>query len=159
RRKRRPMATSRLGGGGRRHPLVALGSMAAILLLVQLALAAGSLTCSAALDARRIPLGQSTRASVRLANPGPTDIRPVAITWTRDWTAKAIPGPVVRAGSVIEHEVDLRPDRPGVFVVRVNAIVDGRRVASAEAGVLEVVEPSSWLGPVVPIGASVIALL
>jgi hypothetical protein len=112
---------------------------------------------SAALDTRKVFVGQPVQLLMQLTNDGRTEIGPVEITVVPKSLAAAKKILTIPAGALHELELEIHPTQPGSFSVRARVVVGGRPFSTVEAGVLEVVEAPSTFAPyrdIVPVVAA-----
>lgn len=116
---------------------------------------------SAALDTRKVVVGQPAQLLIQLANDGPGEIGPVEITVMPRSLAATRQTVTIPAGGRRELEIETRPTQPGSFSVRARVAVGGAPVSTVDAGVLEVVEASGAFAPyrdILPLATALLAL-
>jgi hypothetical protein len=137
-----------------------LGTVALLLLLALVASRAGAaddLEAAAFLEVRKTAVGHAGRLIVELTNHGTASLGPLALTVTPG--GKTDVTGIIPAGATVDRAIEIPAAAPGVFNVRVRIGEAGRRRAELDAGSFEVVEPPGALRDLIPIVASVIALL
>ena len=134
----------------------------AALLVAGVAQAAELRVISAALDTRKVFVGQPAQLLVQLANDGKAEIGPVEISVVPKSLVAAKGIFMIPPGTLEEREIEIHPKQSGSFTVQARVVIGGRPFSTVDAGVLEVVEAPGTFAPyrdIFPVVAALVATL